>query len=95
MAQIFIINCYFLKLKLLKIDNFVQGLVYKKTMRQCIIETKTEFAYSKRRRKMQKKQYQKPTIVSIVDLPDVTTLLKSSADTMYDWKDGEIEGGAF
>ena len=44
---------------------------------------------------MQKKQYQKPTIVSIVDLPDVTTLLKSSADTMYDWNDGEIEGGAF
>ncbi len=42
---------------------------------------------------MQKKQYQKPTIVSIADLPDIMTLLKSSADTLYKWDDGLLENG--
>lgn len=46
---------------------------------------------------MQKKQYQKPNVVSIANLLDVTMMFKSSADTLYGWEDGllESEGGAY
>lgn len=38
-----------------------------------------------------KKHYQKPTVLCIMDLPDVATLLRSSADTLCDWDDGVLE----
>ena len=45
---------------------------------------------------MQKKQYQKPNVLSIANLLDVTMMFNSSVDTLYGWEDGslESEGGA-